>query len=62
MNEIQAAEAVVSGQAERIPAALKAGQATMTATIQITRAQTGKVEEYNLTFTPVPEDQPKEAD
>lgn len=62
MSELQASEAAVSGQASRIPAALKAQQAIATATIQVTRADTGKVEEYELTFTPLPaDDQPKEA-
>ena len=61
MSELKAPEATMAGQAARIPA-LKAGESVVTATIQITRAQTGKVEEYNLTFTPVPEDQPKEAE
>ena len=63
MSELQAPEAVVSGQAQRIPAALKAQQAVMHATIQVTRAETGKVETYDLTFTPLPADQqPKEAE
>jgi hypothetical protein len=57
-----AQEASVSGRAERIPFALKAQQSAMTAQIQITRAGTGKVEEYTLTFTPIPESQPKEAE
>lgn len=35
---------------------LKPGEAAMQATIQITRAATGKVETYNLTFTPIKED------
>ena len=62
MNKLQAPEASVSGQAARIPAALKAQSGTLTATIQITRAATGKVEEYQLEFTPLPADeQPKEA-
>ncbi|HOV56824.1 MAG TPA: hypothetical protein PLN91_03015 [Rhodanobacteraceae bacterium] len=62
MNELQAPEATMSGQAARIPAALKAQPGQMTAKIQITRAATGKVEEYQLAFTPLPaDDQPKEA-
>jgi len=32
---------------------IKSGEAVATATIQITRKETGKVEEYTLTFTPV---------
>lgn len=62
MSELKASAAAVVGQAARIPAALKAQQAIATATIQVTRAGTGKVEEYELTFTPLPaDDQPKEA-
>ena len=62
MNELQAPEASVSGQAVRIPAAMKAQESRLTATVQITRAATGKVEEYQLEFTPLPADeQPKEA-
>lgn len=60
MSELKTGEAVMSGQAARIPAALKAQGAIAHATIQITRAETGKVEEYELTFTPLPEE-PKEA-
>lgn len=59
-----AQDATVSGQAQRISAAeklaLQAQPAVMTAKIQITRAATGKVEEYDLTFTPLPDEQ-KEA-
>ena len=40
----------MSGQAGRTPAA-KAKPAILTATIQITRAATGKVEEYQLIGT-----------
>lgn len=62
MNEIKANDAVVSGQAERIPAALKAQQAVAHAVIHVTRKDTGKVDTYNLDFFPLPEDQqPKEA-
>lgn len=58
-----AQDAQVAGQAQRIPAALKAQQAVMQASIQITRAATGQVENYDLTFTPLPADQqPKEAE
>jgi len=35
---------------------LKPGEAGMQATIEITRAATGKVEVYTLTFTPTKED------
>lgn len=62
MSELKASEAVMAGQAARIPAALKAQQAIAHATIQITRAGTGKVEEYKLDFIPLPDEQPKEAD
>lgn len=51
MNELKAEEASASGQAARIPAALKAQQAVLTATIQITRKDTGKVEEYQIVGT-----------
>ena len=61
MNEIKASDAAVSGQAERIPAVLKAQQPVLTAQIQIIRAGTGKVENYTLTGTPAPDEQPKEA-
>ena len=50
---------------------LQSGHAVMRATIQITRKATGKVEEHELVFTPLPEEpqadqaqpqpQPKEA-
>lgn len=59
--QLGAQDAQVAGQAERIPAALKAQQAIATAQIQIIRAGTGKVEDYTLTFTPIPDEQPKEA-
>lgn len=62
MNEIKASDAAVSGQAERIPAALKAQQAVAHAVIHVTRKDTGKVDTYNLDFFPLPDDQqPKEA-
>lgn len=62
MNELKTEDAQMSGQAQRIPAALKAQGAIAHATVQITRAATGKVEEYQLAFTPLPaDDQPKEA-
>lgn len=61
MTELKSSDSTMSGQAARIPAALKAQQAVMQATIQITRAETGKVEEYKLDFTTLP-DQPKEAE
>lgn len=48
-QELQAQPATMVGQASVIRA-----------TVQVTRAQTGKVEEWNLTFTPTPNEQPKE--
>jgi hypothetical protein len=39
---------------------LQAEPGTLTARIQITRAKTGKVEEYDLVFTPVAEDPPQD--
>jgi hypothetical protein len=57
MIEIQSQPAVVAGDAARIPAAVKAGQAVLHAVIQITRAGTGKVEEYTITGTPVADTQ-----
>ena len=40
---------------------LKSQGAAMTAQVQIIRAKTGKVEDYTLQFTPLPdEQQPKE--
>ena len=60
MNELKTSDAVVAGQAERIPAALKAQQPVLTAQIQIIRAGTGKVENYTLTGTPESDEQPKE--
>ena len=61
MSELKASEAVMAGQAQRIPAALKAQQPVLTAQIQIIRAGTGKVENYTLTGTPAPDEQTKEA-
>jgi hypothetical protein len=55
------APAVLLGQAQRIPAAAKAQPALLRATIQITRAATGKVEEYEIIGTPAQQpDEPKE--
>ncbi len=64
MSELNASEAVMAGQAARIPAALKASSAVITATIQVTRAETGKVEEYTLQMTPLDDqqEQQKEAE
>ena len=35
---------------------IKSQEAIATATVQIIRAKTGKVETYDLTFTPVPDE------
>ncbi len=60
MNELNACEAAMSGQAMRVPAALKADNAVLRATIQVTRAATGLTETYEITGTPLPDDE-KEA-
>jgi len=60
--QLGAQDAQVAGQAERIPAALKAQQAVAHAVIHVTRKDTGKVDTYDLDFYPLPdEQQPKEA-
>lgn len=57
MHQVKALPAVMQGQAQRISAAdkaameLQARPAVLRATIQITRAATGKVEEYELVGT-----------
>ncbi|MBS0330806.1 MAG: hypothetical protein JSR30_13195 [Proteobacteria bacterium] len=62
MTELKSDESQVAGQAQRVPALLKSQHAIAHATIQVTRAATGKVEEYQLTFMPLPaDDQPQEA-
>jgi hypothetical protein len=52
---LASAPATVQGVAGRIPAAkqleVKAAPAVLRATIQITRAETGKVEEYEIVGT-----------
>lgn len=48
-NKLTTQPAVIAGQA-----------AVIRATVQVKRAQTGKVDEYELTFTPTPNEQPKE--
>ena len=59
-HRIHAEPALLQGQAQRISAAdkatmeLKARPAVLRATIQITRAATGKVEEYELVGTAEP--------
>lgn len=66
MNEWNAEPASVAGQAERISKAdkdaaamanLSAGHAVLRATIEITRAATGKVETYELIGTTSQPDQ-----
>lgn len=47
MNKVTAQPAQVSGEASVI----RAKPAVLTATIQVTRAETGKVDEYTLTAT-----------
>lgn len=53
MNEhnLTGLPAKMEGQAQRIPALLKAKEACLSATIQITRAATGLVETYELVGT-----------
>jgi hypothetical protein len=48
-NDLQLQPAVMVGQASVIRAK-----------VQVTKAQTGKVEEWDLIFTPIPNEQPKE--
>ena len=60
MQEIKSQPAEVQGQAQRIPAAVKAQPAILRATIQVTRAATGKVEEYEIIGTAEQPDAPKE--
>lgn len=47
MSEIEAQPAEISGEA----CVIRAKPAVFTATIQVTRAATGKVEEYTITGT-----------
>ena len=62
-HQAKAQPAVLQGAASRISAAekaalqLQARPAMLRATIQITRAATGKVEEYEIVGTPVTEPQ-----
>ncbi len=62
MSDIKSQPATVTGQAQRISAAdkakmaLQAQPAILKATIQITRAKTGKVEEYEIIGTPLPQE------
>ena len=55
-NDLQADDAKVAGEATRIPAALKAQDAVLKATIHVTRKATGKVETYEIVGTPDKED------
>jgi hypothetical protein len=56
-HEVKSAPAILQGEAQRISAAdkaaiaLKSTPAILRATIQITRAATGKVEEYEIVGT-----------
>lgn len=58
-HELRTGEANVSGVAARIPkqppppAELAAGRAVLRATIQVKRAATGKVEEFEIIGTPI---------
>jgi hypothetical protein len=54
MNELKPEDAAVIGEASVIRAAdkLQAQQATLRATIHVTRAGTGKVDTYELVGTP----------
>lgn len=60
MQHIEGAPASLLGVAERIPAAAKAAPAVLRATIQITRAATGQVEEYEIVGTAEQPAEPKE--
>lgn len=42
------------------PAAIAGQASVIRAKVQVTRAATGKVEDYDLTFTPLPDEPPKE--
>jgi hypothetical protein len=53
MIELQANSASATGEAARIPASVQAAPAVLQATIQITLAATGKVEEYTIIGTPL---------
>lgn len=61
MQNVKSEPALLQGLAQRIPAAAKAAPAVLRATIQITRAATGKVEEYEIVGTAdKPTTEPKE--
>lgn len=55
MSEVQAQPAQMAGQAGRVPAEVKAQPAVLKATIHVTRKDTGKVDTYEITGTPVAE-------
>ena len=61
MDDVKPDGAAIAEQAVNPLAAFAAQPGTLTAQIQITRAGTGKVENYTLTGTPAPDEQPKEA-
>ena len=58
MDDVKPDGAAIAEQAVTPLAAFAAQPGTLTAQIQITRAGTGKVEDYTLVFTPI--DTPKE--
>lgn len=58
-NEVKAQPASVSGEAQRIPAAVKAQAAVVRATIHITRKATGLTETYELVGTTEPPKAPE---
>ena len=58
MDDVKPDGAAIAEQAVNPLAAFAAQPGTLTAQIQITRAGTGKVEDYPLVFTPI--DTPKE--
>ena len=51
-NETKAQPAQVNGQAGRVPAAVKARDAVLRATIHVTRKATGITETYEIVGTP----------
>jgi hypothetical protein len=51
-HKIEAQPAQMSGQAGRIPFALKSQPAILHAVIQVTRKETGRVEEWTIVGTP----------
>jgi hypothetical protein len=51
-NTLKAGESKVGGDAARIPAALKAQEAVLRATIHVTRKVTGVIETFEIVGTP----------